>query len=86
MQIRHFHNKIYVEAKNTVKEMIATAKSSYYSDKIENATGLKDLFKIVDNLLSEQSSSSLPSTESYEGLADMFSDKISIVHNHLSNI
>jgi hypothetical protein len=83
------HRQLYIDARNAVKDMITKAKSSYYSDKIENAVDSKALFKIIDSLTSQTTSSSLPSAASDKILADDFSEffvqKISKIREHLSS-
>jgi hypothetical protein len=80
---------LYIDARKAVKDMITKAKSSYYSDKIENAVDSKALFRIIDSLTSQTTSSSLPSAASDKILADDFSEffvqKISKIREHLSS-
>ena len=84
------HREMFVEAKKHVKELITEAKSSYYSKQIAEAENSKSLFKIVDSLLSPESSNNLPSHDSDVDLANDFSeffmDKISKIRSHLSEI
>ena len=40
--------QLFVEARNKVNSLIAKAKTSYYSDKIDNVANSKDLFTIID--------------------------------------
>ena len=84
------HREIFVEAKKTVKKLISDAKATYYSKKITDAEDTKSLFKIVDSLLSHQSSSNLPTSDSNLTLANDFStfftEKISKIRDHLNEM
>jgi exonuclease III len=83
------HREMYIDARNTVKNMIAKAKASYYSDKIEKAADSKELFKVVDSLLCQKNTSPLPSSDSDAELANNFSnffaEKIAKIRDHLSS-
>ena len=67
-------HQIYVEAREHVNLMIDQAKANHYRSKIDNAGDQKTLFKVVDSLLHNKTTTTLPSRESDLELANKFND------------
>ena len=66
---------MYCEQKNTVNKLIEQVKIKYYSGQInEKAGDQKQLLNVVNDLLQKSKKPLLPQSDSYEALAEQFSE------------
>jgi hypothetical protein len=65
------HKQMYIDQRRVVADLVDHAKSQYYQDKFDSAN-TKTTFKLVNNLLNQNTSSPLPSSSSNVQLAQDF--------------
>ena len=84
------HKEIYISKKKALTEVIKSAKTNFYRNRLDNNPGQKELFNCVNELLNKTKTTSLPKHTSKTDLAnemsDYFSDKIKKIRNHLEII
>lgn len=81
---------LYCEQRQHVTALVRSAKREHYFGKIaESSRDLKQLFKIVNNLIEQAQDQTLPSSDSTQFLVDRFSDffdeKIQTIHASLGS-
>ena len=79
----------YKQAKNQVVRLVFLAKSSFFTNEIENSSGnQKELFKIINNLMHKKKVKKLPDVDTKllpEQFNDFFYSKIDKIQNHLQS-
>ena len=68
------HKQLFHTERTRVSTLIASAKTTYFQNKITTSSSSKDLFTTMNQLLGTQKSSPLPTTHTHEQLPTVFSN------------
>ena len=68
------HKQLFHTERTRVSTLIASAKTTYFQNRITTSSSSKDLFTTMNQLLGTQKSSPLPTTHTHEQLPTVFSN------------